>query len=89
MYLHKTICRDNESLDIEITSEMECNLTHSKEKMELEQTKDNLKWAREVHFKYFPLQKMAHTKATVQKKGNDGGLRPCPNATNQEWVGRM
>ena len=28
----QTICIDNESLDIEITNEMECNLTHSKEK---------------------------------------------------------
>ena len=41
--LQQTICRENESLDIEITSGTECNLTHSKEKTELEQTKDNLK----------------------------------------------
>ena len=39
----QTICRDNESLDIEITSDMEFKLTYSKEKTELEQTKDNLK----------------------------------------------
>ena len=65
MVSQQTICRDNESLDIAITSETECHLTHSKEKTELEQTKDNLKQAREVYFKYFPLQKMAHTKATV------------------------
>ena len=35
----QTICRDNESLDIEITNDMECNLTYGNEKTELEQTK--------------------------------------------------
>ena len=46
---------------------MECNLTQSREKMELEQTKDNLNQAGEVYFKYFPLQRMACTKATVRR----------------------
>ena len=43
MVSQQTICRDNESLDIEVTNDMECNLNHSKEKTELEQTKNNLK----------------------------------------------
>ena len=64
----QTSCRDNESLDIEMTNDMQCNLTHSNEKTEHEQTKTNIKQAREVYFKGFPLQKMAHTKTTVQKR---------------------
>ena len=59
MVSQQTICGDPESLNIEIPPDTECNLTQSKEKMELEQTKDNLKQAREVYFKYFPSQKMA------------------------------
>ena len=39
----QTICGDAESLSIEITNDMESNLTQSKEKMEIEQTKDNLR----------------------------------------------
>ena len=43
MVSQQSICGDTESLNKEITSDTECNLTQSKEKMELEQTKDNLK----------------------------------------------
>ena len=62
----QTICGDPKSLNIEITSDTESNLTQSKEKMELEQTKDNLQWTKEADFKYFKSQKMAWTKATVR-----------------------
>ena len=43
MVSQQTICGDPESLNIETTHDTECNLTQSKEKMEHEQTKDNLK----------------------------------------------
>ena len=39
----QTICGDTESLNIEIANDMESNLTQSTEKMEIEQTKDNLR----------------------------------------------
>ena len=82
----QTTCGDTESLDIENTNATECNLTHSKEKTELEQTKDNLKWAREVYFKYFPLQKMACTKATVQKRVMMGVKAvPQPHQQRMGW----
>ena len=68
----QTICRDAENLNIEITHDTESNLIQSKEKTKLEQTKDNLKGAKEVYFKYFPSQKMAQTKATVMKRASEG-----------------
>ena len=68
MVSQQTIIGDNESLDIEVTNDTQFNLNHSKEQTELEQTKNNLKQAREVYFKYFPSQKMACTKATVHKR---------------------
>ena len=40
--------------------------------MELEQTKDNLKWVREVYFKYFPSHRMACTKAMVRRRAMMG-----------------
>ena len=43
MVPQQTIRGDTESLNIEITNDMESNLTQSKEKMEIKQTKDNLK----------------------------------------------
>ena len=82
----QTICRDNESLDIEIPNDTECNLTHNKEKTELEQTKTNINWAREVYFKYFPSQKMAHTKAMVQKRVMLGvKTMPQPHQPRMGW----
>ena len=51
---------------------MKYNLTNGKEKTDLEKVQNNLKQAREVYFKYFPLQKMAHTKATVRKRAMMG-----------------
>ena len=67
----QTICGDNESL--ELTNDMKYNPNHGKEKTELEKTQNNLKWVREVYFKYFPpLQKMACTRATVRKRAMMG-----------------
>ena len=39
----QTICGDTEGLNIEITNNTEYNLTQSNEKMEIEQTTDDLK----------------------------------------------
>ena len=58
---------------------MEYNLNYSKEKTELEKTQHNLKQAREVYFKYFPSQKMAHTKATIRKRVMMG-IRTVPQS---------
>ena len=66
MISQQTICRDNETL--ELNNDMEYNLNYSQEKTELKKTQNNLKWAREVYFKHFPLQKMACTKASVRKR---------------------
>ena len=63
--LQQTICGDPEGLNLEIT---EPKLAQSKEKIKIEQTKSNLMWAREVYFKYFPSQRMAHTKPTVKQR---------------------
>ena len=77
----QTICRDNKS--VELTNDMEYNLNYSKEKTELEKTQNNLKWAREVYFKYFPSQKIAHTKATVRKRAIMGvKTTPQPHQPN-------
>ena len=66
MIPQQTICGDNESL--ELTNNTEYNLNYSKEKTELEKTQNKLKWAREIYFKFFLSQKMAHTKATIRKR---------------------
>ena len=63
---HQTICGDNEGL--ELTNDME----YSKEQTEFEKMQNNLQRAREVYFKYFPSQGMAHTKATVRKRAMMG-----------------
>ena len=52
----QTICGDNEGLDL--FSDME----NSKEQTKLERMSNNLKEKREVYFKYFSSQRMAHTK---------------------------
>ena len=66
-----TICGDPESLSLEITKNTEPKLA-SKEKMKIEQTKNNPMQAQDTYFKYFPSQKMAHTKATVRKRAMMG-----------------
>ena len=43
MVSQQTICGDTEGLNIEITNDTEYSLTQSNKKMEIEQTKDNLK----------------------------------------------
>ena len=54
--------------------------------MEIEQTKSNLMGAREVYFKYFPSQRMAHTKATVKQREVVGiKTIPQPPQLPQGW----
>ena len=65
----QTICGDLESLNLEIT---EPKLAQSKEKMKIKQTESNLMQTREVYFKYFPSQRMAHMKATVKQRAAIG-----------------
>ena len=43
MVLQQSICGDTEGLNIKTTNDMEYNLTQSNKKMEIEQTKDDLK----------------------------------------------
>ena len=66
MISQQTICGDNESL------ELTKNTEYSKENTELEKMQSNLKRAREVYFKYFPSQKIAHMKATMRKRAMMG-----------------
>ena len=49
--------------------------------MEIEQTQQNLMQAREVYFKYFPSQRMACTKFSVQQRVMEDGkvLVPPPS----------
>ena len=61
----QTICGDAENLSLEITRDTEPKLAPSTEKMETKQTKNNSIRARGNYCKYFPSQKMAHTKGTV------------------------
>ena len=50
---------------MEIAIDTEPKLTQSREQMEIEQMRINLRNAREVYFKYFSSQKMACTKTSV------------------------
>ena len=67
----QTICGDPEK--IEIDNDTEPKLTQSKEQTETEQTRKNLMNAWEVYFKYLSSQRMAHTKASVRQRAEDGG----------------
>ena len=62
MISQKTICGDNEGLNL--SNDMES----IKEQTKLERMWNNLKKAKEVYFKYFSLQRMAHTKTTLCKR---------------------
>ena len=76
----ETICGDPEN--IEIANDTEPKLTQSKEQMEIAQTRKNLMQAREVYFKYFSSQKMAHTKSTIKRRvevGTKAILQPQPS----------
>ena len=66
MISQQTICGDNEGL--KINNDMES----IKEQTQLERMKNNLKRAGEVYFKYFSLQRMACTKATIYKRAMMG-----------------
>ena len=68
MISQQTICGDNGGLNLSN------NMANSKEQTKLERMQNNLKKAREVYFKYFLSQKMAHTKATVCKRAMMGML---------------
>ena len=59
MVSQQTICGDIESLNLEITDDMESRLTQNKDQIEIEQTWENLVKARDIYFKYFPSQRMA------------------------------
>ena len=61
MILQQTICGDNEGLNLNT------DVDNSKEQTKLEKMWNNLKKVREIYFKYFSSQKMAHTKATICK----------------------
>ena len=62
MISQQTIGGDNEGLNLNT------NMDSSKEQTKLERMQNNLKKAREIYFKYFSLQKMARTKASVRKR---------------------
>ena len=62
MISQQTICGDNAGLNL--NNDMKSSTEHT----ELERMQKNLEKAREVDFKYFSLQKMACTKATIQKR---------------------
>ena len=73
----QTICGDLN--DIEIEDDTEPKLSQSREQMEIEQTKINLKNAREVYSKYSSSKRMACTKATVRKRAAKGA-KAVPNS---------
>ena len=58
----QTIYGDNEGLNLNT------DMDSSKEQTELEGMQNNLEKIREIYFKYFSSQRMACTKATVQKR---------------------
>ena len=62
----QTICGDNEGFNLNT------NMDSSKEQTKLERMQNNFKKARDIYFKYFSSQKMAHTKATVRKRAMMG-----------------
>ena len=66
MKSQQIICGDNGGLNLSK------NMENSKEQIKLERMQNNLKKARKVYFKYFSLQRMACTKATVCKRAMRG-----------------
>ena len=81
MVSEQTICGNPESLNLETSNDTEPKLTQSKDQMEIEQTWKNLMKAREVYFKYFSSQRMAHTKSSIWWRVTEGGkvLIPPPS----------
>ena len=82
MISQQTICGDNEGL--ELTNDME----YSKEQTEFEKMWNNLKRAREVYFKYFPSQRMAHMKAIIWKRAMMGMTVIPPSQTGKDTSGK-
>ena len=93
----QTICGDIYSLNLEITNDTESKLTQNKGQMEIELTRKNLVKAINVYFKYFPSQRMARTKFSVQRRATEDGkviLPPPslgqptdqPKSARQQWV---
>ena len=78
MVSQPTICGDPESLNLETTNDTEPKLKQSKDQMEIEQTQKNLMKAREVYFKYFSSQRMAHTKSSIQQRVMEDGTVLVP-----------
>ena len=64
MISQQTIGGDNEGYND--------SMDNSKEQTELEKVRNNLNKAREIYFKYFLSQRMARTKAMVQKQAMIG-----------------
>ena len=62
----QTICGDNEGLNLNT------NVNDNKEQTTFRKMWNNLNKAREIYFKYFSLQKMACTKAIIQKQAMMG-----------------
>ena len=83
MVSQPTICGDAENLSLEITGYTETKLAQSKEKMEIMQIKNNLIRARGIYCKYFPSQKMVHTKVMVQKRAIMG-IKTIPQPTQSK-----
>ena len=80
MISQQTICGDNEGL--ELTNNME----YIKEQTEFEKTQNNMKRARKVYFKYFPSQRMAHMKASIQKRAMIGMTVMPPSQTGKDTL---
>ena len=78
----QTICWKNEGLDL--TNDVE----YSRKQTESEKMLNNLKRAREVYFKYFPLQRMTCTKATIQKRAMVGMTVMPPSQMGKETSGK-
>ena len=94
MVSQQTICGDIESLNLGITYDTESILTQNKDQMDIEQTWENLVKARYVYFKYFPSQRMAQTKSSVQRRAIEGGkvIIPLPSLgqpTDQSKSGKQ
>ena len=82
-FSQQIICGDNEVLNLSN------NMENSKEQAKLERMQSNLKKAREDYFKYFSLQRMAHTKATVCKRAMIGIPVMPPSHTKKVTVRKM
>ena len=88
MVSQQTICGDVENLSLEITGDTELKLAPGKGKMETKQIKNNSIRARGIYCKYFPSQKMAHTKVMVQKRAKMG-IQTIPQPAQSRSGGKV